>query len=73
MPREASLRWTLMPCRKTKCRYRSRCAQRVAAAARIGFSTNLNAKGELTGDSLVITELDSRIMGGVLLGNARID
>jgi len=34
---------------------------------------DLNAKGELTGDGLVITDMDSRIMGGVLLGDARID
>ncbi|MDD5384966.1 MAG: AsmA-like C-terminal region-containing protein, partial [Gallionella sp.] len=34
---------------------------------------DLNAKGELTGDGLAITGLDSRIMGGVLLGDARID
>ncbi|HYR05377.1 MAG TPA: AsmA-like C-terminal region-containing protein, partial [Gallionella sp.] len=34
---------------------------------------DLSAKGELTGDGLVITEMDSRIMGGVLLGDARID
>jgi len=34
---------------------------------------DLSAKGELTADSLVITEMDSRIMGGVLLGDARID
>ncbi len=33
----------------------------------------LDAKGELTGDGLVVTEMDSRIMGGILLGNARID
>jgi len=37
------------------------------------FFDDLSAKGELTGDSLVITDLDSRIMGGVLLGDARID
>jgi hypothetical protein len=34
---------------------------------------DLSAKGELTGDGLVITDMDSRIMGGVLLGDARID
>ena len=34
---------------------------------------DLNAKGELTRDGLVVTDLDSRIMGGVLLGDARID
>ncbi|HEU0220202.1 MAG TPA: AsmA-like C-terminal region-containing protein [Gallionella sp.] len=34
---------------------------------------DLNAKGELTGNGLVITNLDSRIMGGALLGDARID
>ena len=33
----------------------------------------LDAKGELTGDGLVITELDGRIMGGILKGDARID
>ena len=33
----------------------------------------LDANGELTGDGLVITEIDSRIMGGILLGDARID
>ena len=32
----------------------------------------LDAKGELTGDGLVITGLDGRIMGGILLGDARI-
>jgi len=32
----------------------------------------LTAKGELVGDELVIAEVDSRIMGGMLLGNARI-
>jgi hypothetical protein len=32
----------------------------------------LSAKGELTGDELVITEIDGRIMGGMLLGDARI-
>jgi len=32
----------------------------------------LSAKGELTNDELVITDLDGRIMGGILLGNARI-
>ena len=32
----------------------------------------LSAKGELIEDGLVITELDSRIMGGMLLGEARI-
>jgi len=34
---------------------------------------NLDAKGELTGDGLVITALDGSIMGGMLLGDARID
>jgi len=34
---------------------------------------SLDAKGELTGDGLVITGLDGRIMGGMLLGDARID
>ncbi|MDP2852432.1 MAG: AsmA-like C-terminal region-containing protein, partial [Gallionella sp.] len=34
---------------------------------------DLDAKGELTGDGLVITDLDSRIMGGVLVGDARIE
>jgi uncharacterized protein involved in outer membrane biogenesis len=33
----------------------------------------LNAKGELTKDGLLITDLDSRISGGLLLGDARID
>ncbi|MDD2915676.1 MAG: adenylate/guanylate cyclase domain-containing protein [Gallionella sp.] len=33
---------------------------------------DLTAKGELTGDELVITDLDGRIMGGMLLGDARI-
>jgi hypothetical protein len=33
----------------------------------------LNAKGELTGDELVITDLSGRIMGGMLLGDARIN
>jgi hypothetical protein len=33
----------------------------------------LNAKGELTSDALQITEMDSRIKGGILLGDARID
>ncbi|TAN86732.1 MAG: hypothetical protein EPN14_00120 [Gallionella sp.] len=33
----------------------------------------LNAKGELTRDGLAITDMDSRIMGGILLGDARID
>ena len=32
----------------------------------------LSAKGELTNDELVITDLDGRIMGGILLGDARI-
>jgi len=32
----------------------------------------LSAKGELVGDELVITEIDGRIMGGMLLGDARI-
>ncbi|MDD5300216.1 MAG: AsmA-like C-terminal region-containing protein [Gallionella sp.] len=32
----------------------------------------LTAKGELTGDELVITDLDGRLMGGMLLGDARI-
>jgi hypothetical protein len=30
------------------------------------------AKGEMTGDELVITDIDGRIMGGMLLGDARI-
>lgn len=34
---------------------------------------NLDAKGELSGDGLVITALDGSIMGGMLLGDARID
>lgn len=34
---------------------------------------DLNAKGELTADGLVITDLDSHIMGGMLLGDASID
>ena len=34
---------------------------------------DLSAKGELTGDDLVITELDGRIMGGILNGDGRID
>ncbi|MDP2695434.1 MAG: adenylate/guanylate cyclase domain-containing protein, partial [Gallionella sp.] len=34
---------------------------------------NLDAKGELTGDGLVIAALDGSIMGGMLLGDARID
>ncbi|MEO8331022.1 MAG: adenylate/guanylate cyclase domain-containing protein [Gallionella sp.] len=34
---------------------------------------DLTAKGELTGNELVISELDSRILGGSLLGNARIN
>jgi hypothetical protein len=33
----------------------------------------LNAKGELTGDGLLITDFDGRIMGGILLGDARLD
>lgn len=33
----------------------------------------LNAKGELSGDELAITDIDSRIMGGMLLGDARIN
>ena len=33
---------------------------------------DLTAKGELLGNELVITEIDSRILGGILLGNARI-
>ena len=37
------------------------------------FFDELNAKGELTGDELVITDFDSHIFGGMLLGNARID
>jgi len=32
----------------------------------------LSARGELAGDELVITDLDGRIMGGMLLGDARI-
>ncbi|MFZ2301466.1 MAG: AsmA-like C-terminal region-containing protein [Gallionella sp.] len=32
----------------------------------------LSAKGELAGDELVITEIDGRIMGGMMLGDARI-
>lgn len=34
---------------------------------------DLSAKGELTSNELVITKLDSRIVGGILLGNARIN
>lgn len=34
---------------------------------------DFTAKGEMIGSELVITELDSRIMGGMLLGNARIN
>ncbi len=34
---------------------------------------DLSAKGELTADGLKITEMDSRIMGGILLGDASID
>ncbi len=34
---------------------------------------DLSAKGELGGDGLVITGLDGRIKGGILLGDARID
>ncbi|HEX5338136.1 MAG TPA: AsmA-like C-terminal region-containing protein [Gallionella sp.] len=34
---------------------------------------DLNAKGELNADGLVITEMDGHIAGGMLLGNARID
>ena len=34
---------------------------------------SLDAKGELSGDGLVITALDGSIMGGMLLGDARID
>ena len=33
----------------------------------------LNAKGELSSDGLLITDMDSRIMGGIVLGDARID
>jgi len=33
----------------------------------------LTAKGELTNDELVVTDLDGRIMGGMLLGDARIN
>jgi hypothetical protein len=33
----------------------------------------LNAKGELTGDGLQISDLDGRMLGGMLLGDARID
>ena len=33
---------------------------------------NLTAKGEMAGNELVITELDGHIMGGTLLGNARL-
>ena len=33
---------------------------------------DLSAKGELTNDELAITDLDGRIMGGILLGDARI-
>jgi len=32
----------------------------------------LNAKGEIAGSELAITELDGRIMGGILRGNARL-
>ena len=34
---------------------------------------DLTAKGEMTANELVITEIDSRILGGILLGNARIN
>jgi len=34
---------------------------------------DLDAKGELAGDSLMITKLDGRIMGGILTGDVRID
>ncbi|HXU93333.1 MAG TPA: AsmA-like C-terminal region-containing protein [Gallionella sp.] len=34
---------------------------------------DLSAKGELTADGLQITEMDSRIKGGILLGDASID
>ncbi len=33
----------------------------------------LTARGELIGDELLITELDGRLLGGFLLGNARIN
>jgi hypothetical protein len=33
---------------------------------------NLTARGEMAGSELVITELDGHIMGGTLLGNARV-
>ncbi|MBK9160331.1 MAG: AsmA family protein [Nitrosomonadales bacterium] len=34
---------------------------------------DLNAKGELSADGLLITDIDSRAFGGVLLGDARLD
>lgn len=33
----------------------------------------LNAKGELANDGLRVTDFDGRIMGGILLGDARLD
>jgi len=69
---EASSRWILTPRRTTSCRCNYRAWQCVAFAAELGFD-DLTAKGELANDELVITGLDGRIMGGMLLGDARIN